>query len=225
MRSTLFSIILLCFAVTNATADVNNYKIQSAKKAAPKELKEDVRKLLSEEIIQFSDKNGDLIAELWFRETIPVKQKPAAEQKAKYRDVPETTILGALRFAKEWKDYRGQKISPGVYSLRLGYQPQDGDHVGTAPHPEFGILLVAKFEPKAGTLDSREMVERSMASINTSHPAVLLLFPNNTDKKTPALQGRAREHIVLNLFRPVAVGDDKSGSLGIGLTLVGEASE
>ena len=46
-------------------------------------------------------------------------------------------MVGAVQFPEVWKDYRKQKIKAGVYTLRIGVQPEDGDHMGTAPFNEF----------------------------------------------------------------------------------------
>ena len=42
-------------------------------------------------------------------------------------------------------------VPPGVYTLRLGYQPQDGDHMGTAPHSEFCLACPAAEDNGAAT--------------------------------------------------------------------------
>src|SRR5207253_5875829 len=64
------------------------------------------------------------------------------------REIPETTVLGALRVHKTMIDYRKQKIKEGVYTLRLGYQPSDGDHMGTAPNNEFCLPVPARSEER-----------------------------------------------------------------------------
>ena len=217
---------LICFALSTVyvSADVGNYKVKTVDKAAPKELKADVQKLLDAKAIQFTDKKGDLIAELWFRKDIPVTIAPK-DKKAVFSTVPMTSIIGAVKFAKDWREYRGRKLKAGVYSLRFAMQPQDGNHMGTALHSEFLILLAAKFEPSAKPLNPMELVDRSKASIKSGHPAILQLFPYTNDKAAPNLTESAKDHVVLNLRQPVVMNGSAVGPLGIGVTLVGEASE
>jgi hypothetical protein len=224
MRLSLFCSIAILVSPAFCVADVSDYKVKSVEKAPPKELKEEVQKLLDKNAIQFTDKDGGVIAEIWLRKPIPVSAEPK-DKKATYRQVPATSIIGAVQFAKEWKEYRGKKVPPGVYSLRLAMQPQDGNHMGTSPFPEFAVLVAAKHEPGAATMEVEELVERSMASIKASHPGVLLLFPNDKAATAPSLEGKANEHIVLNAGQEVAINGKTAGTLGIGLTLVGHANE
>jgi hypothetical protein len=224
MRSIiLLSAGLLLVTAVPAVADVADYKVKTIEKAPPKELIESVQKLLDSSAVQFTDKNGDLIAEVWLRKPIPVTGE-LKDNKAAYKNVPATSILAAVQFAKDWKDYRGKKIPAGVYSLRLGMQPQDGNHMGTSPYPEFCVLLAAKLEPKADVMDPDEMVERSAESIKQAHAGVLLLFPTDKGGATAELTVQNKDHIVLNL-RSEVTANGKSGTLGIGLTLVGHANE
>ena len=44
------------------------------------------------------------------------------------REVKQTEVIEAVQFHVDWTDYRKQKVKPGVYTMRLGYQPTDGKH-------------------------------------------------------------------------------------------------
>jgi hypothetical protein len=205
--------------------DAGKYGLKPETKAPPKELNDSVRKLLTDKAVEFRGPDGNLIAELWFRKTLPAEATPEQlKTGVTYREVPETTILGAVRFEQAWSDYRQQKVKPGVYTIRLGFQPQDGDHMGTAPFPQFGLLLAAGKDTSAGPIEVKKMQEQSAASIGTSHPAVLLLFPN--EKPGPAPQLATRQpgnHVVLNTRAEVSAGGKTAAPLGISLTLVGHA--
>src|SRR5262249_52294034 len=132
---------LLFTATLTQAAPIYSAKVVDGA-APPQDTGEEVRKLLADRSIQVADDKGELIAELWLRKELPAK---ATENQVKngltYRQVPETSLVGVIRLAKNGSDYRKQKIPAGVYTLRLGYQPMDGDHMGTAPHSEF--LLVS----------------------------------------------------------------------------------
>src|SRR5262245_36576250 len=114
------------------------YSIKVGTTPPPAELKEPFRKLLDERSVQLVDDKGAVLAELWFRKAIPTKATPEQVKNGiTYREVEESTLLGAVKFDQQYTDYRKQKIKPGVYTLRLGFQPMDGDHMGTAPYGEF----------------------------------------------------------------------------------------
>ena len=167
-------------AATLAPAQDGKYSVKTAWTEPPKELSDSIRKLLGPEAVQFRDARGDLVAELWFRKEVPADATPEQVKNGlTYRELKETTVLGAVRFDQAWSDYRKQKIKAGVYTLRLGFQPMDGDHMGTAPYPEFALVVDAREDKNADTMEPKALQELSAKTIGTSHPGVLLLFPND----------------------------------------------
>jgi hypothetical protein len=213
---------MLCVAVAPfGIADA--YSIKTAVTPIPKEIKEPIAKLLSEQSIQFLDDKENAIAEVWLRKEIPAKATPAQIKNGlTYREVDETTVLGALRLDQPITDYRKQKIKAGVYTLRLGFQPMDGDHMGTAPYPEFCLLVPAAEDSKPDTMAAKELQELSAKATGGSHPGVLLLFPNNKPEEPPQLVDKGSGTWVLNIKGAVKVAEQKA-ELGIGLTLVGHS--
>jgi len=115
-----------------APAWAADYSVKEAATPAPKELQDAVRKVLKDKSVRVLDAKGALLYELWFRKELPVKATAAQIQNGlTYQEVPETTLLGAVKIEQPITDYRKQKIKPGVYTLRFGIQPMDGDHQGT----------------------------------------------------------------------------------------------
>ena len=123
-----------------------------------------------------------------------------------YRELDETAIVGAVRFPEDWYDYRKQKVKPGVYTLRLGFQPVDGDHQGTAPFGEFCLLVPAKRDEKPDTMNPVELHQLSGAASGGTHPGVMLLFPNPKPAVAPAVESKPNETWVLDFQRPVSRG-------------------
>ena len=199
------------------------FSIKTEKAAAPTELKADIAKLLSGEAVQFLDSKGGVICTLWFRKEVPADA--TAEQIKNgitYAELKETTILGAVKVEQPWSDYRKQKIKAGVYTLRLGFQPQDGDHMGASPEKNFVLLVAADQDTNPAPMEPKMLVEKSMKSIGTGHPGVLMLFENSKPGATPQLITKLGNHTVLNLRENVSAAGQKA-ALGIGLTLVGHA--
>jgi hypothetical protein len=201
------------------------YSVKSVKAEPPTQLAAPVRKLLGDQAVQFRGPKGDVLAELWFRKEVPSDPAASAEQVKQgptYHEVEQTTILGAVRFARPWTDYRKQKIKAGVYTIRLGFQPMDGDHMGTAPYPDFGLLVAAAEDKSPGTMDPKKLYEVSAGSIGTSHPAVLLLYPNARPGATPQVGSQPGNQVTVNT-RTTLRAKGGRGVLGISLTLVGHA--
>jgi hypothetical protein len=201
------------------------YTIKVVDKAAPpKEVQEPIRKLLGERCVQLLDAKGALQAELWFRKELPSKATEAQIKNGlTYREIAETTVIGAVRFAKPWSDYRKQKVPAGVYTLRLAYQPMDGDHMGTAPHPEFCLIAPAAEDKSADTMEAKALHELS-AKATSSHPGVFLLFPGKGAKPEPKLVGKGDGHWMI-LFELDVNAGGKKAKLGFGLNLVGFSSQ
>jgi hypothetical protein len=185
----------------------------------PKELVDPIRALLSDKAINILDEKGKAIGTVWPVKSLDAKSTANAKV-LKYSDIEETTIIGALKLTETWVDYRKQKIKPGVYTLRLGVQPMDGDHMGTAPYNEFFLLLPASEDKKAELLDVETMHDLSAKSTTRKHPAMMLLFPNKTPPETPAAEAKPRDHHVLSFAVPVTAGGEK-GRLGFSPVILG----
>jgi hypothetical protein len=202
------------------------YSIKTVASPAPKEIPAAIAKTLSEQSIQLLDAKGETLAEVWLRKAIPAKA--TAEQIKNgltYREVPETTLLGAIRIVQPTTEYRRQKVKAGVYTLRLGFQPMDGDHMGTAPFNEFVLLIPADREESPEPLkDAEQLHQKSSKSTGTSHPGVVLLFPNNKPEDAPKLQNKGDGHWVL-FAKAEASADGKKAPLGVGIAMVGHAAE
>jgi hypothetical protein len=215
-----FALLLL----TASPALAANYAVKLAQTPPPSSLKEPFRKLLGDQSVQFLDDKGTVLAEVWFRKEIPAKA--TAEQVKNgltYREIEETTFLGAVRFDQPFTDYRKQKIKTGVYTLRLGYQPMDGDHMGTAPYPDFCLLIPAAADPKPDTMDVKEMRELSNKAPAGNHPGVMLLYPADKPPETPQVQAREGGVFVV-VLKGTAVAGGQKAPLGIALTLVGHTA-
>jgi hypothetical protein len=132
--------------------------------------------------------------------------------------------FSVIKFHQDWTDYRKQKVKAGVYTLRLGYQPADGDHAGSSMYQEFLVAIDAAKDTKPDVIEPKAMVEVSMKSINTGHPAVFMLFPNPKPAAEPKLEAKGNDHWVLFARRDVSVkGKKADGGIGLGITLVGAA--
>src|SRR5438128_7460894 len=189
-RTARFGVALGFLLASSALAAEGTYSIKSVTAPPPNELKESFRSLLGDKAVAFLDDKGTTIGHVWFRMEVPAKA--TAEQiknGLSYREIDETTLLGAMKLDQQYTDYRRQKIRPGVYTLRLGYQLMDGDHMGTAPYAEFCLLVpAARDENPEPMKEPKTLHERSTRASGTSHPAVLLLFPNPKPEAQPKLQ-------------------------------------
>src|SRR4029453_220193 len=79
---------------------------------------------------------GAAALEFWWVSALPIKGSGAPE----WAQVPEGSLVGVVRVSGPFQEIRGKTVKPGVYTLRLGLQPQNGDHLGVSPFREFLVL-------------------------------------------------------------------------------------
>lgn len=94
-----------------------------------------------------------------------------------WSNVDSGTLVGAMRVSGEFKEIRGKAVKPGVYSLRYGLQPQNGDHLGISAFRDFLLLSPAAIDKDAKGLGFDGVVALSKEVIGTAHPASLSLDP------------------------------------------------
>ena len=104
---------------------------------------------------------------------------PAASQNSPgtlYPWLANGEFVAIANFTKGASDYRGQAIPPGLYTLRYQYLPQDANHMGVSPNPDFLLAIPADADsPPAGNVPFRRLVTSSAKSTGGSHPAVFAM--------------------------------------------------
>jgi hypothetical protein len=194
--------------------------VAAAKPAPPGELAEAVRKELDPTAVVVAEK-GEPAATVWFRAEIPAQA--TAEQVKNgltVREIPEGTLVGAVKFHRAFTDYRKQDIAAGVYTLRFAVQPDVGDHKGTAPHPEFCLLVPAAKDKSPDAVEVKALLPLSREATGGDHPGVMLLFPDAGKGERPALADRKGGVKLLLVKRPVRAGDTPA-TLAFGLVVAG----
>ena len=114
---------------------------------------------------------GDATLEIWLERRAATAPGPG------WSNVESGTLVGAVRVTGAFKEIRGKVVKPGVYTLRYGQQPQNGDHLGISPFREFLLLSPAAVDRDPKVLGFDGTVALSKQTIGTSHPASLSLDP------------------------------------------------
>jgi hypothetical protein len=213
------TLLLLAAAMPLSAADAK-YAIKLAGSEPPKDLQEPIRALLGDRCVQLLDDKGDVLAEVWMRKEVPGKATEAQVKNGlTLREIPESSLIGVMRVSKQLSDYKKQKVPAGLYTLRLGYQPENGDHQGTAPFNEFCLACPAAEDKNPGTMPVKALYELSAKSTG-SHPGVFLLFPGKDATAEPKLLDKGDGQWTILMKQDVTVGGTRT-SIGIGLTLIG----
>ena len=220
----LFFCVLVLSAVSSQEG--KKYSIKVGTTPVPKDVSEPIQKLLDSTSIQLLDPTGKPICDVWLRKEIPAEATPEQiKTGVTFREVKQTEILGAIQFHQKWTDYRKQPIKPGVYTMRLAYQPTDGKHTADiSEYQDFALVISAKHDTKAALMEAKMLHDKSGDSLDLAHPGVFMLSPNPRPGKEPNLAALPKNHWVVNSKLSLVVGGKTAGAdFGIGLTLVGHS--
>ncbi len=115
-------------------------------------------------------------AEFWFARALATTAKDSPG--ALYPELTNGEFVAVVNFAKGSSDYRGQPIPAGTYTLRYQYLPQDANHMGVSPNPDFLLAIPLAADPDpAAQLPLKTLVSLSAKTTGTAHPAVIAMAP------------------------------------------------
>ena len=165
------------------------------------------------------------IAEVWLRKEVPAKAGVQPKNGLSYREVEETTLLGAIRFLQPATEYRQQKTGPGSTRSDSASSRWTATTWGQLLSASSVCWVPADRDTGPEPMKSPKVLhERSTRSTGTSHPAVLLLsLPKGRGGPQTALT-KGTGHWVL-YSKENALVNGRKAVLGVGLALVGHAAE
>jgi len=155
-------------------------------------------------------------AEFWLARKIDVQD--TAVPGALYPKLAASAFVGIVRLPQGMSDYRGQRIPAGTYTLRYEPLPQDGNHMGVAPNPDFLLASPVADDARPEQLYvSRKVVALSAKTTGTGHPAVLALETAGVPQTVIKLEDGS---LVLTVEFPAAGAKGK-----IGIVIKGTAAQ
>jgi len=154
-------------------------------------------------------------ADFWFARSLATVNSAAAG--ALYPDFANGEFVGVVTFSKGASDFRGQALSAGTYTLRYQYIPQDANHMGVSPNPDFLLAIPAATDTNpADNLPLKRLVTLSAKSTGTAHPAVFAMAPAGT---TASVVKDDQSMTVFTVVVPTSDGKPEK----IGIILKGQA--
>ncbi len=160
------SLLLLMAGVASA----QSYRVEKIAAAPPEELAPAVRDVLAGEALRVAGSSGTL-CELWLRKVVPGKATPTQELGVTLGQLAEGTLVGAIRFPADVKDFRRQRVKAGVYTLRYALIPVDGNH-GVAPQRDFLVAGPASVDQSPATVTFQAALVLGRKTTGTNHPSV-----------------------------------------------------
>jgi len=147
----------------------------------------------------------------WTADFWPTKQLLEKEKNvpgALYPNLEPGGFAGIIVLRQDISDYRGQTIRAGAYSLRYELLPQDGNHLGVSPNPDFLLAIPASDDPnpvQPWTL--KKVVAMSSKSTGSNHPAVIAL--DNAGE--PGTMSKTDQGVVFSVAVATGSGTEKLG--------------
>ena len=160
---------------------------------------------------------GGWTAEFWFVKQLKIEKKESAG--ALYPELGDGEFVGVVNLSQAMTDYRGQNIAAGTYTLRYQALPQDGNHLGVAPNPDF-LLAIPAASDSAPELSYpyKKLVALSAKSTGTNHPAVIAL--DNAGNASTVTKNERGDTVF-----SVGIKTDQGATEKIGIILKGTAAQ
>lgn len=197
------------------------YQLGSADKL-PEGLNEKVAALLDPagHAVTLKDAN---VCTVWLAKSLPLKAKFKPSLTVKY-PLTAGQLVGALEVkAAEFTDFRGQPVKAGVYTLRYGLQPQDGNHVGTSETSDFLLAIPAAGDTDPALIKIPNLMKRSAKATGSNHPAIFSLLPPGESVEKPTLAHEAGKELWILEFAAEGKQGDAAAKVPFKLVVVGKS--
>ena len=160
---------------------------------------------------------GSKTLEFWWVKSLPLR---ADSGEISWASVEEGTLVGVVDLSAPYPDVRGTTMKAGVYTLRYGIQPADGNHIGVSEHREFLLLSPAEMDSTAAARSHDAAV--TIAKLSTgAHPPSWSLDPPIASEAPLSIRdnGSGMKAVVFSV--PVSRDGNDVGTLSFALVLVG----
>lgn len=200
----------LCLGAALPSLRGADLSLKVVDKEPPSQLDASIRGLLQARAVQLLD-GASPVFEFWLVKEVPLQSKPASPDKS-LDTIKQPTLIGAAVIGEARRDYKDNELAKGVYTMRFGLQPSDGNHLGTADHPYFAVLIPASLDTRPdGIADYKAMTKASSKETATGHPLILSLRPVSGDESgLPKLTEPASEHKAVRLKAPGKAGGESA---------------
>ncbi len=189
-------------------------KLESAGPLKDEAASPEIRNALQTEGHRVVLSNGTPLCEIWLVTSLPSPEPRGSETTLSYHLAPGE-FVGVISFPHGAKDFRGQVIKAGTYTLRYDLMPDDGNHLGVAPERDFLLLVPLAKDTTIANMTPGALLAASTAASGTSHPAVFFLS-GPPKRPLPAAYEDAAGHVRFA---------GKAGTLDLSLVVKGQAEQ
>jgi hypothetical protein len=166
-----------------------------------------------------------MVCEVWLLKDLAAKPKFKPTLDIKY-PFQSGQLVGVLRVGdkSEYTDFRGQPVKPGVYTLRYGQQPQDGNHIGTSELADFLVAIPAAADADPKPVSPVDKLHKASAkTVGGNHPAIFALLPPGSAAGAATLAKDDNDRWVLGVPAQ-AIQNGKKVPLSVRLVVIGKVA-
>ncbi len=191
--------------------------------ALPEGLSKEIAAVVDAKGQQVVGKNG-AVCSVWLVKEVPTKANFKPTLSVKYPFAPGE-LIGVLQVQAKSKytDFRGQEIKAGVYTLRYGQQPEDGNHVGTSDLADFLLAIPAAVDTDPKPIAKFDALSKQSAkTAGSTHPAIYSLLPSDKPVEKPTLtHNAAKEHTMLS----TTIAAKGGSKVSLRMVVIGKSGE
>lgn len=207
-------------ALSVAVFAQDTYKIEATKGLPGGDVSQAIQGMLQPQGESLLDSSGKALSEIWLRKDLDAAASPDTSSDVLYGKIAQGSVVGVIHYPEATKDYRGQGIKAGYYTLRYELIPQDGNHMGVSQYRDFLLLVpAAKDTDPSKVVTFNDAVKLSRDSTDTGHPGVVLMDSvSDTVKTFPALFQDYSQNWALQMEAGLGAGQ----KLPLAFVLVGQ---
>ena len=211
---------LIVTGAATAVAD-DDIKLSGVEKP-PEGLSDPVLAAVEAKGVQVAGKAGP-VCTIWLAKAFPLKPKFKPTLNIKYSLTPGQ-LIGALQVQSDtFTDFRGQPIKPGIYTLRYGQQPTDGNHVGTSELSDFLLAVPAASDADPAVVKVPTLMKRSAKATGSNHPAIFSLLPPEEKAVPLKLEHDAAKELWIVLLAGSGTQGDNEVVVPLKLVVIGKS--
>lgn len=216
-----FAVPVVLLVTLSAAALADDYRVEAFDAAPPDGLAPEVAAQISASGFKVIQGKNRVVCEIWPAKQWDINADFAPSPTILYPLKPGT-LAGALRFGRKSADFRGQEIARGVYTLRYGNQPVDGNHVGTFATRDFLLMVPASADTSPDPIPEMDLMKTSAEAAGSTHPAIMPLVAADAGGELPAMH-----HLEEQDWWTLAFAGHGAGGTKVALELIvaGKAQE
>lgn len=223
MKKSLMSLLVVALGTGLVLAAETSHEL-SPQKGTPDGVSKEIAGFLQSDGYRLTGPEGP-VCDVWLVKNLFAKPNFSPTLAVKY-PLEVGSLVGVLRIPEDstFTDFRGQELKPGVYTLRYGQQPQDGNHIGTSELRDFLLAIPAGEDESPLPINfTSKLHEKSAKSAGSTHPAILPLLPTDKPFKEASVEHDEENDFWILRVNGQTKKDQKTVQVPIRVVVIGES--